>query len=203
MQPNENQSALESYACPFIRTSGAMYPCVPLKVEQMHKERHNKCSDNSYGKDFIIYFVIKGVTQTRPDQCSSKQSAMSMNVTCPVVNHAGLNRMILKGRLLVVVFYSFFLLFFQPRSKLFAANRMQIDQVNHLWVCFHLKSLHLEKNNMANNISAMNLTTTYCVPLNKLMPQVLILFVAINKSYHAKTWWALGMQIENSACYNN
>ena len=103
MQPNENQSALESYACPFIRTSGAMYPCVPLKVEQMHKERHNKCSDNSYAKDFIIYFVIKGVTQTRPDQCNSKQSAM--NVTCPVVNHAGFNRMILKGCLFFFFFF--------------------------------------------------------------------------------------------------
>ena len=101
----------------------------------------------------------------------------------------------------------FFSFFFFPGNleELFAANnRMCTDQVNHLWVCFHLKSLHLEKINMANNISAMNLTTTYCVPLNKLMSQVLILFVAIKKYYyHTETWWALGMQVDNSACYNN
>lgn len=30
MQPRENQSALLSYAVPFCRTSGAMYPWVPL-----------------------------------------------------------------------------------------------------------------------------------------------------------------------------
>ena len=29
IQPNENQSALESYATPLAKTSGAIYPCVP------------------------------------------------------------------------------------------------------------------------------------------------------------------------------
>ncbi len=35
IQPNENQSALESYATPLANTSGAIYPCVPLDVDQI------------------------------------------------------------------------------------------------------------------------------------------------------------------------
>lgn len=37
IHPSENQSAHESYASPFLRTSGAMYPCVPLLMTSKYQ----------------------------------------------------------------------------------------------------------------------------------------------------------------------
>ena len=42
IQPKLNQSALESYGVPLDKTSGAMYPCVPLRKKRKKKKKKKK-----------------------------------------------------------------------------------------------------------------------------------------------------------------